>query len=219
MSLSNPSRTAQVTRCTAETAIDLRLALDGPAGGTIATGDGFLDHVLNAFARHGGLRLELSASGDAAATGVHHLAEDCGIALGEAVRFAVYGAAAVPVGQAASGVLRFGSAMRPMDDALVTVAVDLSGRPGLHVANLVGTTVAGTGFGPAELTAWLGGLASGAMLTLHVLVHAGEDAHHIVEAVAKATGAAIATATSPTAPGQTDRLSTKGSVQLTLKPW
>jgi len=219
MSLTTPPRTAQVARRTAETAIELNLALDGPAGGTAATGDGFLDHLLSAFGRHGGLRLEVSASGDAAATGVHHLAEDCGIALGEAIRFALYGPAAVPVGQAASGVQRFGSATRPMDDALVTVAVDLAGRPGLYIHNLDSTpAVAATGFGPAELTAWLGGLATGGMLTLHVLVHAGQDAHHIFEAVAKATGAAIATATTPT-PGQADRLSTKGGVSLTLKPW
>jgi imidazoleglycerol-phosphate dehydratase len=219
MSMIAPPRTAQVARRTGETAIELRLALDGPAGGTATTGDGFLDHLLGAFARHGGLRLEVSASADAAATGPHHLAEDCGIALGEAIRFAVHGPAAVPVGQAASGVLRFGSATRPMDDALVTVAVDLAGRPGLHIHNLAPTAaVADTGFGPAELTAWLGGIAAGATLTLHVLVHAGQDAHHLFEAAAKAAGAAIAIATTPT-PGQADHLSTKGGVSLTLKPW
>lgn len=213
-------RTARVCRRTRETTVELRLALDGQAGGEIRTGSGFLDHLLATLARNARLQLDLTAQGDGGETGPHHTAEDCGIALGEALRFAIYGAASVPTGQAAPAVARYGTATRPMDEALVAASVDLCGRVGCHMHGVPEREVAGAGFATADLAALLGGIAAGGLLTMHVSFMAGTDGHHILEAIAKAVGAAIGAAARPD-PTAVDggRHSTKGTVELAVTPW
>lgn len=220
-------RSAVVTRRTAETAINLKLALDagdGPAerGGSpgVSTGCGFLDHLLCAMARHAGFALAVEAQGDQAQTGSHHLAEDTGLALGRALRYSLYGDGDLPTGESAPGVERFGHAIVPMDDALVLVAVDLSGRPGAYLRGLTaaGGGPACAGFEWADWAELCRGLATAGMFTLHIDVLAGDNVHHIMEAAAKALGRALGEAARLVAGGAATT-STKGRVALTVCPW
>ncbi len=192
------ARTARVQRETAETRIDLRLDLDGTGTATVATGVGFFDHMLTLLARHGLLDLAVEARGDLHVD-AHHTVEDVGICLGKALVQALGDKA---------GIRRYGSATLPMDEALVTAAVDLSGRP-LCVWNVaVPRETLGNFNAPLAEEFWRAVAGSG-LLTLHVVGHYGSNTHHIVEAVFKAAARALRQAVEPD-PRMTGVPSTKG---------
>jgi imidazoleglycerol-phosphate dehydratase len=176
-------RVAAVDRTTNETTVSVRLDLDGGGSARVETGIRFLDHMLELFARHGGFGLEVRAAGDLDVGG-HHTVEDIGLALGQALREAV--------GEK-RGVRRYGFFLLPMDEALVQVAVDLSGRPCfVHNFELSGLRV---GDFDAELTShFFQSLVNEAALTLHIRLISGSDTHHIVSAVFKGVARALGAA-------------------------
>ena len=173
-------RTAKIQRATGETRVELLLNLDGTGKSTVHTGVGFFDHMLTLFSRHGLFDLEVKADGDLQVDS-HHTVEDVGICMGQAMKQALADKA---------GIRRFGHAMVPMDDALVTAAVDLSGRPFLvWKADLPAVTL---GTFQAELARefWQA-LSSAASFNLHVLLHHGFNTHHMIEAIFKASAQAL----------------------------
>jgi imidazoleglycerol-phosphate dehydratase len=176
-------RRAEVKRTTNETDITLSLAIDGAGQADVATGIGFLDHMLTLFAHHGGFDLSVRATGDLEVDG-HHTVEDVGLALGQALREALGDK---------RGIRRYGSFLLPMDEALAMVALDLSGRPFFaHDLQLAGVRI---GEFEGDLTPhFLRSLATQGGMTLHVRLLAGSDAHHIVEAVFKAFARALSEA-------------------------
>jgi imidazoleglycerol-phosphate dehydratase len=194
------SRTATIARRTGETDVRLTLALDGAGAGTRATGVGFLDHMLDLLARHGRLDLDVQVEGDLQ-TGAHHTAEDTAIVLGQALDRALGDRA---------GIVRYGAATVPMDEARASCALDISGRPyTLWQANL---PPGATGGFEHELTEeFFRALANTAKLTLHLRVEAGSNAHHMIEATFKAFARALraAVALDPT---ETGVPSTKGTL-------
>jgi imidazoleglycerol-phosphate dehydratase len=174
------ARTVSLTRKTLETDITLTLSLDGSGKADIATGIGFLDHMLTALARHALLDLTLRATGDLHID-FHHTTEDVGIVLGQAV--------AQALGER-RGITRFGQALVPMDEALAEVAIDLSGRP--FLAWDVAFAQPKIGEMDTELfEEFFRALAFNALLTLHVTRRAGQNAHHVAEACFKATARAL----------------------------
>jgi imidazoleglycerol-phosphate dehydratase len=178
------AREAVVERKTGETDIYLRLRVDGTGDSVVDTGIGFFDHMLTLFARHGFFDLEVRASGDLH-TGGHHTVEDIGIALGAALDQALGDK---------SGITRYGFAQLPMDEALVAVTLDLSGRPFLGYEGKVACATIG-GFDTGLLPEFLQAVANNARLTMHVAVIAGTNAHHMIEAVFKAFARALDQAT------------------------
>ncbi len=174
------SRTADITRSTAETEVRLTLALDGAGEGMRRTGVGFFDHLLDALARHGGFDLDVETRGDLE-TGPHHTVEDTGIALGQALDRALGDRA---------GVVRFGQALVPMDEALASCAVDLSGRPFTAFSPELPAVAIGD-FDADLAEEFLRAIASAAKLTVHVRIEAGANAHHMVEAAFKAFARAL----------------------------
>jgi imidazoleglycerol-phosphate dehydratase len=194
------SRTATIERKTAETDVRLSLGLDGSGAGTRATGVGFLDHMLDLLARHGGLDIDLAVTGDLQ-TGAHHTAEDTAICLGQALDAAL--------GERA-GIVRYGSATVPMDEARASCAIDISGRPfTLFEAAL---PAGATGGFEHELTEeFFRALANAAKLTLHLRVEAGSNAHHMIEAAFKAFARALREAVAID-PRETGVPSTKGTL-------
>jgi imidazoleglycerol-phosphate dehydratase len=193
-------RTATVERTTGETDVRLALTLEGTGAGTRETGVGFLDHMLDLFARHGHIDLQVSVKGDLQ-TGAHHTAEDTAIVLGQALDAALGDRA---------GIARYGSATVPMDEARASCAIDISGRPfTLFDAEL---PPGATGGFEHELTEeFFRALANAARLTLHLRVEAGSNAHHMIEAAFKAFARALrqAVAIDPT---ETGVPSTKGTL-------
>ncbi len=173
-------RTASLTRTTSETDITLSLALDGTGRAEIATGIGFLDHMLTALARHALLDLTIRATGDLHID-FHHTTEDVGIVLGRAL------------GQALGdkrGIRRFGHALVPMDDALAEAAIDISGRP--YFAWDVAFERPKVGEMDTELfEEFFRAFATNALLNLHVTRRAGRNAHHVAEACFKAVARAL----------------------------
>lgn len=193
------ARRAEVERATSETRVRITLDLDAPpiAGApAAATGHGFLDHLLEQLARHGRLALRVEAEGDLHVD-VHHLAEDVGITLGQAVREAL---------GAREGIERYGDAFVPMDETLAHAVIDLSGRPYLAF-DPRGFAGEPGGFNAFHLRELLRGFANHAGATVHVRVLAGEETHHVCEAVMKAFARALAAATRVT---HGDLPSTKG---------
>jgi imidazoleglycerol-phosphate dehydratase len=177
------TRRAEVHRVTSETDIAVTLTLDGAGAAEVSTGIGFLDHMLELFAHHGGFDLVVVAHGDLDVDG-HHTVEDIGLALGEALKEALGDK---------RGIRRYGSSLLPMDEALAMVVLDLSGRPFfVHDLHLGGVRI---GAFDGDLTAhfWRS-LSTQAGMTLHVRLLAGSDAHHIVEAVFKGVARALAQA-------------------------
>jgi imidazoleglycerol-phosphate dehydratase len=173
-------RIAEILRRTNETDIRLRLNLDGAGQHHIASGVPFLDHMLSHVALHGLFDLELSCQGDTQVDD-HHSVEDIGIVFGQALQQAVGDKA---------GLARYGSQLLPMDEALVLVALDLSGR-GLLVYE-VNLPAARVGTFDTELVPeFLRALAHNAGLTLHVRLLAGQNTHHIIEAIFKGLGRAL----------------------------
>jgi imidazoleglycerol-phosphate dehydratase len=170
--MADRTRSAQIARQTKETDVQLTLTLDGTGAGERATGVGFLDHMLDLLARHGRLDLDVQVKGDLD-TGSHHTVEDTGICLGQALDAALGDR---------RGIARYGQAIVPMDEALATCAIDVSGRP---------------------FCRW--------SAELHLRVDAGTNAHHMIEAAFKAFARALraAVAVDPT---ETGVPSTKGTL-------
>lgn len=192
-------RSAEITRTTTETSITLSLTLEGTGRYDIHTGVGFLDHMLELFTRHGRFDLTLRCEGDTQVDD-HHSVEDVGIALGDAFRQALGGKA---------GIVRYGSFLLPMDEALVLVALDLSGRPHLAFDAAIPTEKIGT-FDCELVEEFFLGLTRAMGCTLHIKQLAGSNSHHIVEAMFKGCGRALrqAVAADPRAEGEIP--STKG---------
>jgi imidazoleglycerol-phosphate dehydratase len=173
-------RVATITRNTTETKITLTLSLDGTGLYDIGTGAGFLDHMLELFTRHGRFDLTLRCQGDTHVD-YHHTTEDVGIALGEAFRQALGDK---------GGITRYGSFLLPMDEALVLVALDLSGRAHLAWDLAIPTQKIGD-FDTELVEEFLLGFTRGLDLTLHARQLAGKNAHHIAEALFKGLGRAL----------------------------
>ena len=194
------SREAQIERRTGETDVKLALRLEGSGAGARATGVGFFDHMLDLLARHARLDLEVKVDGDLA-TGAHHTVEDTAIVLGQALDRALGDRA---------GIVRYGSATVPMDEARASCAIDISGRPyTLFEAALPAGATGGFEHELAE--EFFRALANAAKLTLHLRVTAGSNAHHMIEAAFKAFARALraAVALDPTESGVP---STKGTL-------
>jgi len=194
-------RTASLTRTTSETDITLTLALDGSGRADIATGIGFLDHMLTALSRHALFDLTIHAKGDLHID-FHHTTEDVGIVLGQAF--------AKALGDK-RGIRRFGQALIPMDEALAEAAVDISGRPFLAWA--VSFERPKIGDMDTELfEEFFRAFAMNALLALHVTSRAGHNAHHVAESCFKAVARALRMAAEPD-PRAGDAIpSTKGAL-------
>ncbi len=177
-------RKSEISRKTSETDITLTLSVDGTGKAEIDTGVGFFDHMLHHLVKHGRMDLTLSCKGDLHVD-QHHTVEDVGICIGEALRTAL--------GERL-GITRYGHSMTPMDEALATVALDLSGRPYLVYFNELHDRWAGD-FGLDLVEVFLQALCDRARITLHVKVTA-TNPHHSAEAVFKALGRALAQAVS-----------------------
>jgi imidazoleglycerol-phosphate dehydratase len=192
-------RIAELNRNTLETQIRVRVNLDGSGKSSLATGVPFLDHMLDQVARHALLDLEVSAQGDLHID-AHHTVEDIGITLGQALARALGDKA---------GLLRYGHAYVPLDEALSRVVLDLSGRPGLEFHVTFARARIGE-FDVDLMHEFFQGLANHAMLTLHIDNLRGDNAHHQAETVFKAFGRALRMATTVDARLDGSVASTKG---------
>ena len=174
------TRQASLTRTTSETAVSLSLDLDGSGTAEITTGIGFLDHMLTSFARHALFDLRVEAQGDLHVD-LHHTTEDVGIVLGQAMVQAL---------AEKRGIVRFGAALVPMDEALVEAAVDLSGRP--FLAFSVPFERPAIGEMDTELfEEFFRALAMNGLFNLHLVHRSGRNAHHVAEACFKSTARAL----------------------------
>ena len=174
------TRSAALKRETKETTIDLALTVDGSGTTKVATGIPFFDHMLEQLGKHGGFDLTIDAKGDLDVD-LHHTVEDVGIVLGNALREALGDKA---------GVRRFANSLVPLDEALVQVAVDLSGRPYLvyevdPISEWIGT------FDPQLAEEFWKGFVDGARITLHVRSVSGKNGHHVIEASFKGVARAL----------------------------
>jgi len=195
------TRSAEVTRNTAETRIRVALNLDGSGQAQLSTGIGFFDHMLDQIARHGLIDLDIQAQGDLHIDG-HHTVEDVGITLGQAF--------AQALGDK-KGIRRYGHAYVPLDEALSRVVIDLSGRPGLEMDVPFKSGMIG-GFDSQLAHEFFQGFVNHAGATLHIDNLKGENAHHQCETVFKAFARALRMAVErdPRAAGTIP--STKGSL-------
>ena len=194
-------REAAIIRKTAETSIDLTLNLDGRGNAAIQSGCGFLDHMLTLFTRHARFDLTLRCTGDTWVDD-HHTVEDVGIALGQAL--------AKALGEK-RGIARYGDCLLPMDEALVQVALDLSGRATLCYAAALPTQKVGafdTELGKEFFLA----LAREAAMTLHIRKLAGENSHHILEGMFKGVARALRAAVAIDPAAADEIPSTKGTL-------
>jgi len=176
----NGARSASLQRATKETTVELDLVVDGSGTTTVSTGIPFFDHMLEQLGKHAGFDLKIAAKGDLEVY-LHHTVEDVGIVLGNAVREAL--------GEK-RGVRRFASSLVPLDEALVQVALDLSGRPFLvydvePVAECIGT------FDPQLAEEFWKGFVDGARVTLHIRSITGKNGHHVIEASFKGVARAL----------------------------
>ncbi|HUG90808.1 MAG TPA: imidazoleglycerol-phosphate dehydratase HisB [Planctomycetaceae bacterium] len=185
-------RTATITRQTAETEIEVQLNLDGAGQSRISTGVGFFDHMLTLLARHALFDLHVSARGDLEVDH-HHTVEDVGICFGQAL--------AQALGDK-TGIARYGSLTLPMEETLVTAAVDLGGRMWLVYAVEFPTEKIGE-FDSQLVREFWQAVASNALVNLHFVLHHGENSHHIAEAVFKSAARSLrqAVAMDPREPG------------------
>jgi imidazoleglycerol-phosphate dehydratase len=177
-------RTAERSRRTRETTVEVVLALEGSGLVEVATGLPFFDHMVSQLGRHGGLDLTVSAQGDLEVD-AHHTVEDVGIVLGEAL--------AAALGDKA-GVRRFASMAVPLDEALIEVALDLSGRPYLHYDVDVAPDAVPLGspaFEPQLAEEFWRALVTSAGITLHITLRTGRNTHHILEASFKAVARSL----------------------------
>ena len=176
-------RTAEINRKTNETDIKLKLNLDGTGKSEIATGCGFLDHMLTLFARHGGFDLTVSCKGDTYVD-YHHTVEDIGIALGDAFKSALGDM---------RGITRYGSFILPMDESLIMTAVDISGRA--HLSYDLTIPAQKVGDFDTELTEeFYLGCVRHAAVTLHIKELSGTNSHHIIEGAFKSVSRSLAAA-------------------------
>ena len=194
------ARSATVTRKTKETDIQIIFNIDGTGKGEISTGIGFFDHMLEGFTRHGFFDLKCKVEGDLYVDG-HHTVEDTGIVLGQAIKEAL---------DDKKGIRRFGQFLLPMDDVLVLCAIDLSGRP-YYQSKVSFTTPSIGGLDTELIREFFYAVSDSAGMNLHFQLLAGENNHHIAEAMFKAFAKALDEATSKD-PRITDVLSTKGSL-------
>ncbi|SEM64150.1 imidazoleglycerol-phosphate dehydratase [Mesobacillus persicus] len=177
-------RVASVDRKTNETNIQLSLGIDGEGFSELETGVPFLSHMLDLFAKHGQFDLTVNAKGDIEVDD-HHTTEDIGICLGQALREALGDK---------RGIKRYGNAFVPMDEALAQVVVDLSNRPHLELRGEFPSQKVGS-FDTELVHEFLWKLAIEARMNLHVIVHYGQNTHHMIEAVFKALARALDEAT------------------------
>ncbi len=193
-------RRSKIERVTGETNISLDLLIDGSGGGSVDTQAPFITHMLELFKKHGFFDLSVKGTGDVEVDD-HHLTEDIGICLGQALRQAL--------GEK-QGIKRYGSFSLPMDETLVTVAVDLSDRPHLEWKVDLPAEKVGT-FDTENAHEFFWKLALEARMNLHIVLHHGTNTHHIIEAIFKATARALdeATEIDPRIQGI---MSTKGSL-------
>jgi imidazoleglycerol-phosphate dehydratase len=192
------ARSAQAKRATKETTVELALDVDGSGTTTVSTGIPFFDHMLEQLGKHAGFNLEIAATGDLEVD-LHHTVEDVGIVLGNALREALGDK---------RGVRRFANSLVPLDEALVQVALDLSGRPFLvydvePVAEWIGT------FDPQLAEEFWKGFVDGARVTLHIRSITGKNGHHVIEASFKGVARALRDAVQVEG---TDVPSTKGTL-------
>lgn len=178
--LSLPPRTASVSRTTGETDVQVTVNLDGTGTCTAATGIPFLDHMLHQLSSHGLLDLEVRAQGDIEIDD-HHTNEDVGIALGQALRQALGDR---------KGIVRFGHFLAPLDEALVQVALDFSGRPHLSYGLEIPTQRVGT-YDTQLVREFFVAVANNSLMTLHLRQLDGINSHHIIEATFKAFARAV----------------------------
>jgi len=171
------ARSARRSRATKETSVDVFIDLDGPASTSIDTGIPFFDHMLDQLGKHGGFHLEVIAEGDLHID-PHHTIEDVSISLGEAFREALGDKA---------GIRRFASGAFPLDEALIEIALDLSGRPfvSFQVAMPESLPLGNPAFDPQLAEHAVSSFATAAAITLHVNKRAGTNVHHIIEATFK----------------------------------
>ena len=179
-------RTSEQHRTTKETSIDLVLDVDGGGSASASTGIPFFDHMLEQLGKHGGFDLRIEATGDLEIE-THHTIEDVGIVLGTALKEALGDKA---------GVRRFASSLVPLDEALVQVALDLSGRPFLvyevdPVSEWIGT------FDPQLAEEFWRAVSSAGAFALHVVLHHGKNTHHVIEGIFKASARALRMAVEP----------------------
>jgi imidazoleglycerol-phosphate dehydratase len=194
-------RKASVKRATKETDVEVTIDLDGSGAASIATGIGFLDHMLDLLARHSRIDLDIKARGDLHVDH-HHTTEDVGIALGQAVKKALGDM---------KGVTRYADVHLPMDETLTRVALDISGRPFLvfkvdFVRAKIGT------FDTALVQEWFQAFAVNAALTLHVATLYGSNDHHIAESCFKGLARALRTAVAIDSRAAHEVPSTKGTL-------
>jgi imidazoleglycerol-phosphate dehydratase len=181
-----PDRLAELTRTTRETDIRLLLNLDGAGQSTVRTGVGFLDHMLDGFARHGACDLVVQCTGDLHVDD-HHTTEDVGICLGQAIDKALGDR---------SGIRRYGHAILPMDEALVLCAIDLGGRPFFAWEATMPTPKVGT-FDSELVPEFWRSVATLGRMNLHVRVLSGSNTHHVIEAIFKGLARALRDAWEP----------------------
>lgn len=195
-------RTAEINRQTAETRIALALNLDGTGQSTIQTGVGFFDHMLTLFSRHALLDLRVQAEGDLHID-AHHTVEDVGLCLGRALTQALGDKA---------GIRRYGDCTLPMDETLVTAALDLSGRPVFVWRADIPNVLLGNFSAELGAEFWRA-VSSTGLMNLHVVLHYGQNTHHLLEAIFKAIGRALRQALErdPRSPGIP---STKGTLTM-----
>lgn len=193
-------RTAKIDRSTNETHISLELNLEGTGQAAIATGVGFFDHMLELFAKHGAFDLTVKADGDLHVD-QHHTVEDVGICLGQALKQALGDK---------QGIRRYGHFTLPMEETLVTAAVDLSGRYAMVFAVDFPTAKIGE-FDSQLVEDFWQAVAANALANLHLILHHGRNSHHISEAVFKAAARALRIAVEDD-PRMSGVPSTKGSL-------
>ena len=195
------ARTADVSRATRETRIRVKVNLDGTGQSNLSTGIGFFDHMLDQGARHGLIDLDIQAEGDLHIDG-HHTVEDVGITLGQAV--------AQAVGDK-KGIMRYGHAYVPLDEALSRVVVDFSGRPGIEMHVPFKSGMVGA-FDTQLAFEFFQGFVNHAFVSLHIDNLRGENAHHQAETVFKAFGRALRAALQIDPRAADQIASTKGSL-------
>ena len=194
-------REAQVTRNTLETQIAVKINLDGTGESRLATGVPFFDHMLDQIARHGAMDLDVNAKGDLQID-AHHTVEDIGITLGQAFKTAIGDK---------KGVVRYGHAYVPLDEALSRAVIDLSGRPGLTFEVAFTRAMIGT-FDVDLAHEFFQGFVNHALVTLHIDNLRGDNAHHQCETVFKAFGRALRMACALDPRAGSSIPSTKGSL-------
>ena len=195
------NRKAATKRTTKETDIDLTLAIDGGGVSEVKSGNGFMDHMLSLFARHGLFDLTVACKGDTQVD-FHHSAEDIGICIGQALRQALANHA---------GIVRFGTSYVPMDESLARVCIDLSGRPNL-IYNVELSTTHVNDFECDLAHDFFKAFTDHGMFTLHVDLLRGRNSHHSLEAVFKAFGRALSQACAINPKAKSDIPSSKGTI-------